>query len=107
MNLANGEVFGFCEDCDKKLSPMNPSSWVSGWNREGTVYHLRGTVKSVVQSVEAEATSSKEEKFRDAVKMKFKTCFSQKWTSKLTYEQWSQLFSEALDEYQIETVMDT
>jgi hypothetical protein len=97
------DVFGFCEECAKGME--STTSWTIGWHVIGSVRGLRYNVESLQLVAEKDAVDGKEEKFREAVKIKLKNAFVLKWTKKLSREEWTELFQEALDEHTVESVM--
>lgn len=99
------QILGFCDGCVGGMEV--PSNYVrSRWNEPG-VEHLRGKVLVVTPASESDANGDKTRKFREYVKDTFKSKFRQKKTSKLSQEEWMELFNEALQEHVIETVMKT
>lgn len=104
-SLPDHGIFGFCNSCAEGME--DPSNWKTEWGKVGKVLGLYGAVSTVEPTSESEAVDDKKEKFRSAVKSKFKVAFGLKWTAKVTNEEWEVLFREALDEFTIEGVMKT
>ena len=109
------DVFGFCPEHGALLAE-GPARWNKkiGNYRHELVSRLRGNVKTVSVLDAAEIDDPKEMAKREdklrhmtAIKGNIKRLMGQRNTSKLTLDDWEQVFDECRDEYAVESVMES